>query len=212
MADDPRPAGSGARHRRRDRTLGDRQGANATRLAENKIEDAQPHAAWRGGSHAVSPLSPALAGWSGADDRAGVFLQRDLLHLRAGADRFLRHRLEPGRLVSAAVRGRQFSGAAAARTAVRHARTTDHDHADLWRFRYSAGHIGLSVRDRRAERADPDHRLDGDFLLRLAGGECRLSDRQRNLSAGSPRAGDRAVLCHRHRNRRRGRPGIAGRA
>ena len=72
--------------------------------------------------------------------------------------------------------------------------------------------VGLSVRDRGVERADPDHRLDGDFLLRLAGGERRLFDRQRNLSAGSPRAGDCAVLCHRHRNWRRGGAGAAGRA
>ena len=116
------------------------------------------------------------------------------------------------RLVPAAVRGRQFSGPAAARTAVRHARTAHHDRADLRRFRRPAGAVRLSVRDRRAERADPDHRLDGDFLLCLARGERRLSHRQRDLSAGSPRAGDRAVLCHRHRNRRRGGAGAARRA
>ena len=46
----------------------------------------------RGRAHAVLRLSPALAGRAGADGRAGVLLQRDLLHLRAGADRFLRHR------------------------------------------------------------------------------------------------------------------------
>ena len=32
----------------------------------------------------------ARRSWARADDRAGVFLQRDLLHLCAGADRFLR--------------------------------------------------------------------------------------------------------------------------
>ena len=36
-----------------------------------------------------------------------------------------------------------------------------------------------------SDRADPDHRLDGDLLLCLAGGECGLSHRQRDVSAGS---------------------------
>ena len=73
--------------------------------------------------------------------------------------------VEPGRLVHPAVRGRQFPRAAAARPAVRHAGTPRHDYAHLWRFGRSARAFGLSVRDRRVERADPDHRLDGDFLF-----------------------------------------------
>ena len=88
-----------------------------------------------------SRLSPALAGRTGADDRAGVFLQRDLLHLCAGADRFLRHRVEPGRLVHPALRGRQFPRAAAARPAVRHAGTPGDDCVHLWRFGRSAGAV-----------------------------------------------------------------------
>ena len=72
----------------------------------------------------------------------------------------------------------------------------------LWRVGRAAGRVRLSVLDRRLERAGPDHCLDGDLLLCLAGGECRLSHRQRDVSAGSAGAGDRAVLCDRHRDRR----------
>ncbi len=56
-----------------------------------------------------------------ADDGPGVFLQRDLLHLRAGADPVLRRAVGVDRLVHAAVCARQFPRAAAARAAVRHA-------------------------------------------------------------------------------------------
>ena len=59
-------------------------------------------------------------------------------------------------------------------------------------------------------RADPDHRLDGDLLLCLAGGERGLSHRQRDVSAGGARAGDCAVLCDRNRHRRRGGPALFG--
>src|SRR5713226_5573459 len=99
---------------------------------------------------------------------AGVFLQRDLLHLRAGPDRLLRDRVEPGRMVHSPVRGRQLPRAFAAGSAVRYAGPPRHDHVHLRNFGRSARGFGLSVFDRRAERADPDHRLDGDFLFCLA--------------------------------------------
>ncbi len=54
---------------------------------------------------------------------------------------------------------------------------------------------------------DPDHRLDGDFLLCFAGRELGLPHRERDLSARGAGAGDRDVLCHRHRDRRRRRSG-----
>ncbi len=92
-----------------------------------------------------------------------------------------------------------FLGPLVARAAVRHARPANHDRADLWRLRRAAGAVGLSVLDRSLQRADPDHRLDGDLLLCLAGCECGLSHRQREFSAGGARARDRAVLCDRHR-------------
>ena len=109
----------------------------------------------------VLALSPAFAGRAGADDRAGVLLQRDLLHLRAGPDRLLRHRRQPDRLVHPALRGRQFPRAVAARPAVRHARPPRHDCAHLWHVGRAAGAVRLSVLDRAIERRDPDRRMDG---------------------------------------------------
>ena len=116
LADDPRPSRRGARDRRRHRTLGDRTytgSPGSEAFAEDQAEDAQPHAARRGRAYAVLDLSPALAGGTDADGRAGVLLQRDLLHLRAGADRFLRHRRRPCRLVHPALCGRQLPRPAA---------------------------------------------------------------------------------------------------
>ena len=48
-------------------------------------------------------------------------------------------------------------------------------------------------------------RLDDHLLLRLGGGELRLSDGERDLPARDPRARDRLLLRDRHRGRRRGR-------
>jgi MFS family permease len=53
----------------------------------------------------------------------------------------------------------------------------------------------------------PDDCLDGDLLFRLRGGELRLPDRERDLSAGGAGAGNRDILRDRHRGRRRRRPG-----
>ena len=142
----------GACDRRRDRAIGRRDTCKHARRRLPKIRlrmrGHTPLA--RGGADAVLGLSPAFAGRPGADDRAGVFLQRDLLHLRAGADRLLRHPGQSCRLVHPAVRGRQFSGAAAARPAVRYARPPRDDHVHLWCLGRAARAVGLSVLDRRA--------------------------------------------------------------
>ena len=53
--------------------------------------------------------------------------------------------------------------------------------------------------------ADTDHGLDDGVLLCLGGGKLRLSHGQRDVSARNSRAGDRVLLCHRHRRRRHGR-------
>ncbi len=105
-----------------------------------------------------------------------------------------------------------FAGPSAARASVRHAGTPHHDHLHLWRVGHFAGDIGLSVLDRCLERARPDHRLDGDFLLCIAGCERGLSHRQRELSARGSRAGDRAVLCDRDGDRWCCWPGLVWRA
>ncbi len=146
------------------------------------------------------------AGRARADGGAGVLLQRDLLHLCAGADRLLRHPRRSGRLVHPAVRGRQFPRAGAARPAVRHHRPPADDRLDLRDLRRAARGRRLSVRDRHLVGDRPDRRLDGDLLLRLGGGELGLSHGERDLPARNPRARHRLLLCHRHRHRRRRRP------
>ena len=134
--------------------IGHTQNPREQAFAEDQAEDARPHAAGRSRAYAVLDLSPAFAGGIDADGRAGVLLQCDLLHLCAGADRFLRHRRRPCRLVHPALCGRQLPGTAVARAPVRYARPAHHDRADLWRLRRPAGAVGLSVLDRRFERAD----------------------------------------------------------
>ena len=58
----------------------------------------------RGRSRAAAALRPAQRGRAGTDGVAGVLLQRDLLHLRAGADPLLRRVRRAGRAVHPAVR------------------------------------------------------------------------------------------------------------
>ncbi len=48
--------------------------------------------------------------------------------------------------------------------------------------------VGYLFREGQLDAAAADRLLDGDLLFRLGGGECRLSDRQRELSARSPGA------------------------
>src|SRR4029079_18993996 len=83
VADDPRLSRSGPRHRRRDRTFGARAASNGSGFCKNQAEDARSHATVGSGAYVVHALSPALAGRIDADGRAGVLLQRHLLHLRA---------------------------------------------------------------------------------------------------------------------------------
>src|SRR6266550_8835777 len=76
-------------------------------------------------------LSEARRAGARADGVAGLLLQRDLLLLCAGADPLLRRAVGCDRLVHAALRDRQFHGAIAARTAVRHARAQANDRLHL---------------------------------------------------------------------------------
>ena len=121
-------------------------------------------------------------------------------------------RRRQGRLVHPALCRRQFPRTALARPPVRYARPPRHDRLHLWHLRRAFSVLRLSLLDRRAQRADPDHRLDGDLLLCLAGRERGVSDGQRKLSAGGARACDRAVLRHRHRDRWRDRAGAVRRS
>src|SRR5260370_34053316 len=135
-------------------------------MAEDQTEDARPYPPARSGAHAVLHLSPALAGRTGVDDCASVFLQRDLLHLCPCSDRLLRDRSKPDRMVHFALRGRQFPWAAVAWPAVRYAGTPRDDHAHLCGVGRSACAFGLSVCDRGVERADPAYCMDGNRFLR----------------------------------------------
>src|SRR6516225_8289219 len=90
LADDPRSTRSSSRHRRRHRAIGKTLAASTpVRIRHGADQATQSYAAFGGGAHAVRDLSPASAGWARLDGRAGVLLQRDLLHLCAGVDRFL---------------------------------------------------------------------------------------------------------------------------
>ena len=113
LADDPWPPRGGARDRRRHRAVGDRTSRTSGDEVFPKIRlKMRSHTPLREVAHTLfSTYRQRSMVGTGADGRAGVLLQRHLLHLRAGADRFLRHRRQPCRLVHPAVRGRQFSRA-----------------------------------------------------------------------------------------------------
>ena len=66
---------------------------------------AQPYALARGVRHPAQRAPAAGAGRPDPDDCTGLLLQRDLLHLRADPDRFLRDQGGEHRLVHAALRG-----------------------------------------------------------------------------------------------------------
>src|SRR3984957_10736199 len=157
-------------------------------------------------AHAVRNLSPAHPGGAYFDGRAGVLLQRDLLHLCADPHRLLRHTSKCGRLVHPAVRRGQRARAAPARPAIRHRRPQDHDRVDLCAVRHHARRHRLSVQPGSPDRVDADRRLDDRVLLRLRRGELGLSDGERDFPAGDTRARHRFLLFHRHRHRRPRRP------
>ena len=102
-----------------------------TPLPKVRLQTPQPYAARRCVAHAAASASPAHAGRARADGRAGVFLQRDLLHLRAGADHVLRHPAGACRLVHPALRGRKRARADPARPPVRHDRPPADDRVHL---------------------------------------------------------------------------------
>ena len=152
LADDAWARRRGRKGRRRDRGAAARRRPRDPRRAarEGAAAHAHAHAARRRRAHADPPASRPHAGRARADGRAGVLLQRDLLHLRAGADHVLRHPEPACRLVHPAVRGRQRARAAAARAAVRHDRAAADDRVHLSDVGTAAGADRLAVRARHA--------------------------------------------------------------
>src|SRR5438128_4472279 len=122
LADDawPRRGSGGGARSHRGRVPRPRPPHRGRTAAGDPAPPAPLHAAVGGRPHAVSCRAPAHPGGLEPDGGAGVLLQRDLLHLRAGADRLLRHRRRSCRLVSVAFRARKFFGTGASRPAVRH--------------------------------------------------------------------------------------------
>ena len=105
LADDPRPSRSEA-----ERVVGEIEARVAPRAApicrrrtDAPIRAAAPRTATlvsRQLRDAAAPLPPAHRARPGADGRAGLLLQRHLLHLCAGADRFYGVAAGPGRAVT----------------------------------------------------------------------------------------------------------------
>src|ERR1041384_8700375 len=77
------------------------------------------------------------------DHDAGVLLQRDFFHLRAGTAAFLPGTGAPRRSLSTSVRRRKLSRPVGARTFVRHHRATGDDHGDLWNIGNPARAYGV---------------------------------------------------------------------
>ena len=89
----------------------------------------------RGDPRAAGALPQARRLRPHPDGLAGVLLQRDLLHLRAGAHALLRRARRPRRLLHLPVRGRQLPRPAGARAPVRHGRPPLHDRRHLRHLR-----------------------------------------------------------------------------
>ena len=93
-------------------------------------------------------------------------------------------------------------GPDSARPAVRYGRTQDHDRIDLCTVGDFARRHRRSVQPRSVNGPDADDCLDDRVLLRLGGGELRLSHGERDFPDRDSRARDRLLLRHRHRRRR----------
>src|SRR5437016_459617 len=120
LADDARTRRGGKRGDGQDRSRVPRPRSphRGGAAADDPAALASFHAAGGSRRHAVSGRAPAYPGGLEPDDGAGVLLQRDLLHLCAGADRLLRHPRRSCRLVPVAVRARKLPRPGAARPAV----------------------------------------------------------------------------------------------
>ena len=99
--------------------------------------------------------------------RPGVPLQRDLLHLRARADRDLRRQRGERRPLPAAVRGRQLPAGRCCSGGFSTRRPQADDRRHVHPVGRPADHHRHPVQERDADRHDADRRLVRDLLLRL---------------------------------------------
>ncbi len=199
LADDARPLrgsrGRGAADRKRDRRHP--QGGWAPRHPPPALGAMAPgHPRTHGAIPRAGGVRPD------ADGLAGVLLQRDLLHLCAGARALLRRAGRSRRLLHLPVRHRQLPGPAGARASFRQRRPALHDRRDLCGVRRRAARHRLRLPAGNPDRDHAGARLVGDLLRRLGGGELGLSYGERSVPAGDARHFHLAVLRRRHRARR----------
>ena len=200
LADDPRPHGGGREEHREDRGGGTKVGPGGR--ARRRLAGARAHSreAVRL-RHVPGPRLPHVPEAGGArrdaDDHPVVPLQRDLLHLRAGARQVLRRERRQGAAVRACLRGRQPVRAAHPRAALRQRRPQADDLGHVHHLGRPARDQRLDVRQGPPRRDDADVLLDRDLLLRLRRGERRLPHGQRDVADRDPRRGDRGLLRHR---------------
>ena len=112
------------------------------------------------------------------DDRAVLFVQCCIFFLRLGAHEVLRSSREPSGALPVAAYPQQFHGSFAAGASVRHRRSPNHDHGNVCGWGHSSDRDRNSVRRKRTNRVDADHRVDGSVLFLVGGSKLRLSDRE----------------------------------
>ena len=211
LADDQGPQGGGGADRRRDRAAG--LATTTGETLDEPDEHDRDRAARSTGvrrdrarrcSRATRPHRPR----ADDDERAGVRLQRGLLHVRRRADDVHARRqgatsaTTSSRSRSATSSGRCCSGRCSTRSAAASMLTATH----AARGRRSSSCTASSSRRARSARL-ADAALVRGLLLRVGRGERGVPDGQRGVPAGDPRDGDRVLLRGRHRHRRHHRAG-----
>ena len=196
----PRPGGRGRGGRPRHRGPGHqrhRQGA-AVGLGEDHDPPAQDHRPAADREDGLHDVSEADGPVPLAVHRAGVPLQRLLLHLRRHPRRV--HGCHAGGLLHRGLRGEQLRRRAGPRPALRLHRPGADAHGDLRHLRCPARHHRADARLLHGGDADPDglHHL----LLRLGRRQRGVPDGQRGVPDGDPGAVHRLLLRRRHRRGR----------
>src|SRR6266513_2143071 len=187
-----------------------RRGARRARLchrigvaAAAAAKDSRPHGELRGSRHEPLSALPAPRGtWFRAHDLAGFLLQRNLLHLCAGAGSLLCRAAGGRGTLPVAVRREQLLGSSRSRPLLRHLGPPADDRYHLRALGSAARPYGHPLRRRLVERCDSDAGVDAGVLLRLRRGEFGLPRGQRKLSGRGASVIHRVLLCVGYRDRR----------